>query len=293
MPIEKQLQHTMKLRLYDVLASAAQSGSADHPNKDLPQICEVTTTFHDYWYNPGWETNITETQVKSFVSDFDNDKENTFARISVTDADVDRRIQRLRESNPGWVASCIEEAGAGSFFKTIKLDLQVTSIMIAMENRFDGYEPDPTDPHYSLWKEYYRLMANGVENIIDDQCCEELMCGTDDVSVLYNERVYNRYEAKIVDHRKVNRELHGRLLLAEKNMRQQVWASTVAARATRRPTIRARRVSAGHGATAKSGDDGDGGDGEPPRPRSFHTPTPQLYLPNSLATHSLIAGGAQ
>ena len=62
--------------------------------------------------------------------------------------------------------------------------------------------------------------------------------------------------------------------------------------ANARAPHRTRRASAGHGAAIKPGDDGDGGDGEPPRHRSFHTPTPQLYLINSL-THSLISvGGA-
>ena len=53
----------------------------------------------------------------------------------------------------------------------------------------------------------------------------------------------------------------------------------------------AKRMASTHGSAIKSGDDGDGdGDGEPPRPQSS---TPQLYLLNSLASHSLIAGGAQ
>ena len=52
------------------------------------------------------------------------------------------------------------------------------------------------------------------------------------------------------------------------------------------------RVRCHHGAATKAGDDGDGDcEGEPPRPRSAHSPTPPLH--HSL-THSLtIAGGAQ
>ncbi|MHB8250672.1 hypothetical protein [Acidithiobacillus sp.] len=71
-------------------------------------------------------------------------------------------------------------------------------------------------------------------------------------------------------------------------------ATTAVRTSTHRTPHRARRVSAGHGASAKSGDDGDGdGDGEPPRPRSAQTPTPPLHILNSL-THSLIfVGGAQ
>ena len=332
-----------KPRMCDVLDDAARKYyTKTHVDRGLPQICEVTSN------SPGLDLSILETststgQIVDFLSDFDNDPENNDARLSVTDADVTKHIQYLRNANPELVASQIEQEGEDLYRQHIKHELQTRSIRIALENRFGGYDPEPADKHYQLWKEYCLLVASAsagmieeiieeqciemlvasapagmieeiideqciemlvasapagmIEEIIDEQCIEKLVCEVDDESISQNERAYDWYTDRIENHRKLHKksidELHGRLLLAEKNMRQQVWASTAAARTTtRRPPIRARRAHAGHGATAKSGDDGDGdgGDGEPPRPRSARSPTPPLH--HSL-THSLIAGGAQ
>jgi hypothetical protein len=193
--------------------------------------------------------------------------------------------------------SSFQQQDDDSFWSTWKTNLESLSAELCMNMMFGEYDPDPTDPHYALWKEYRRSVADDVESMIDDQCCEQLACEVDEDSILHNKCVYKRYWAKIAAHRNDNKELEDRLLLAEKTRRAQ-QKSTAAMRwmAGHRAPARTRRAHAGHGASAKSGDDGDGGDGdgEPPRPQlTARVPAPPLHLFNSLTTHSLIAGGAQ
>ncbi len=100
----------------------------------------------------------------------------------------------------------------------------------------------------------------------------------------YGPSLFDRRPSAVVDHF-MNLHLHPIAHAAHPN---------TARASTHRAPARTRRAHAGHGATAKSGDDGDGdgGDGEPPRPRTSNAPT--LPLHHSLTTHSLIfAGGAQ
>ena len=278
----------------DAIADAARSYSAKpHRDRGLPQIYKVASN-SEISFLPQIsfsETSITSTQLEAFAHDIDNDPENTSYRIWVNEADVDSHIRDLWEENPGLVARQIEEEGWDSFRQRIQHQLQCQSFMIALEQQYGCYEPDPTDPHYPLWKGYWRLKSLEIEEIMADRCCEDLVCEVDEESILHNERVYDRYNAKIAEHKQYHKEFQDRLLLAEKTVHAQQKRAAMRLMAGRRAPARARRAHAGHGASAKSGDDGDGGDGEPPRPRpTAHVPAPLLHS----LTHSLIfAGGAQ
>ncbi|OCB03088.1 hypothetical protein BBC27_09570 [Acidithiobacillus ferrivorans] len=292
MPIDDNAQqqygYVTKPRMCNVVDEAARKYyTKTQVDQGLPQICEVSS------YNHSLDLAITETSISpgeivDFLSDFDNDPENNEARLSVTDADVTKHIQYLRNANPEKVAWQIEQEGEDLFLQGIKHKLQTDSIWIALNNRFEGYDPNPADKHYQLWKEYYRAVMSAyacmTEEVIEEQCANKIV---GDGDAWYTDRIEKHRKL----HKKSIGEFHSRLLLAEKNMLQQAQIGARATRTTARAAPhRARRAHAGHGATAKAGDDGDG-DGEPPRPQSLRTPTPPLRL--SLATHSLIAGGAQ
>jgi len=291
MPIDKQQQYPAKPRIYDVLANAAQNYSTKrHADRGLPQICEVGDD--DIYDLPvvATETNITPGQVEEFVFDYDNDPENTFARVWVTDADVTRHLQRQQDSNPELFAWAIELEGEDEYRQRLKSQLQILSIKIAMENMFGGYEPDPTDKHYQLWKEHHRLTFLAVEDIRDEACADQLLSEDDDDAISFNTKIIEQYEALKGRDRKFESKLQARLSMAEIAARRASTATMI--RASHRPPHRARRATAGHGAATKAGDDGDGGDGgEPPRPQSFRSPTPSLH--HSLAHSLTTAGGAQ
>ena len=287
---------TDKPRLYDVVAIAARSYSNQpHAVRGLPQICKAYKNSTHIRETRHQKTGLNSDQFEKLMHHYDNDPANNFARIWVNDEDVDREIEDWRKNRPALLGMALEEEGMDSFRDRMKADMQIESVFLAMECMFDGYVPDPADKHYQLWKEFYKNKASAIEEIIDEQYSQEVVCEVDEESIMYNERIYDQYNKRIANHRKSVTEFDNRLLLAENNMRRQVWVSAAAARATRRTPIRARRASAGHGATAKAGDDGDGGDdGEPHRPRpTARVPAPQLYLLNNLTTHPLIAGGAQ
>ncbi|WP_428946896.1 hypothetical protein ACQUQQ_08750 [Acidithiobacillus ferrooxidans] len=278
-------------RLCDVITLGIQKYSdMPHVDRGLPQIYIDMPNYKYFPLSITRKTNATPEQLTGLLSSWDNNLKNTYARAYVTDEDVIRHVQGMA---PFWVDQCKKEEGEEAFRRSIKLNLQICSAVIVMAIKFQDCEPDPTDEHYPLWKEYHRLISLEIEEMIDDQCCEELSCEDDDESILYNNRIYDRYNDRIAEHRKSNEALNNKLLAAEKNIRQQAKArvSTAAARATRATTRTGRASSGQHGSSHKSGDDGDGdGDGEPPRHRTSNPPTPPLH--HSL-THSLNAGGAQ
>lgn len=293
MPTSKQEQEPYitttpgKPRIDVVMDEAAKRYSVKkHDDRGLPQIRDATTSNSFIPWFSNYETNVTPEQIEAFIVDYDNDPKNNFARVWVDDADVTCYLQ----SNPDWTAFFIEQDGEDYVRQTTRRQLQVTSFLMAMENMFGGYEPDPTDRHYLLWKEYRRLMSLHVEEIRDEACADLLVCGDndDDDAIRYNTKIIEQYEALRESDRKFENRLQAKLLLAEIAARRT--SATAVIWASHRTPHRARRTTAGHGAATKAGDDGDG-DGEPPRPRSSHSPTPSLH--NSL-THSLIfVGGAQ
>ena len=335
MPIDDDVQQYFeetKPSLSEIIRAAAERHSTKpHAARDLPQICTVASG-SSWLPTLSRETNLTPADVEAFLADYDNDPDNAYARLYVTDKDVTLYVfktmiqgvarfgfdQSPHEIMEAWIdkygpqdgpaafrrtlksivddafGSSLQQQDDDSFWSGWKTNLESLSAELAMNDMFNGLEPDPTDPHYALWKEYRRSVADDIESMIDGQCCEQLVCEVDEDSTLHNKCVHNRYEAKIAAHRKDNKELEDRLLLAEKTMRAQ-QKSTAAMRlmAGHRAPARTRRAHAGHGATAKSGDDGDGdgGDGETPRPRTANSPTPPLH--HNLTTHPLIAGGAQ
>ncbi|OCX75535.1 hypothetical protein [Acidithiobacillus thiooxidans] len=296
MPFSKQGQE----RFCDLVSNAArQYSSKEHPNRDLPQICAVTTSHLPSCYT--WitaPTSITTDLLLDFASDFNNNPQNNFARLSVTDADVTKKIQSQLQENPDHTAWQIIEMGEDAYRKAIKEYLQEYSIYIALHNWFVGYgDPDPSEKHYLLAKEYCRLFSLFLEEIRDDDCAEELVFEDEDneEAIAYNAKVIEKWESLKAKDKKDYAEWQSRVLLAEIAFHHQTSTAAIMPASHRTPQHR-KRTSAGHGAATKAGDDGDGdgdGDGEPPRPRSPHHHSPTLPLHHSL-THSLtIAGGAQ
>ena len=291
MPISKQEQEPHISRLYDVLVNAVQNYSTkEHPDRDLPQICEVTTSNSPSLDLFKQETSISTGQLLDLMSDFDNDPENDFARLWVNDADVTKRIQYLRNVNPELVAWQIAQEGEDLYQQGIKGELQTRSILIALENWFEGYEPNPTDKHYLLCKEYRRIISLAIEEIRDENCADQLVCENNEDAVAFNTKALEKCESLKAADKKAYTGLQSRLLLAEITYHRQTGAAAMM-RTSHRTPHRAKRASAGHGAASKAGDDGDGGgDGEPPRPPQ--SPLPPPHLRPSLA-HSLISGGVQ
>ncbi len=289
MPISNEEQEPCSTTIYDVIVEATKLFSAKkHKDRGLPQICEAATNKFEILYSPCDQTNLPHAQMAEFMSDYNDNPNNTFARISVDDTDVTRYIQREEDD---LVAYAIELEGKDEFWERKKLELQVYSVQIALEYTFGGYEPEPGDKHYRLWKEFYRLTAAGIEGIRDEACADRLVYEDNEDAIASNAKEIEKWESLKARDKKAYAELQSRLLLAEITYHRQTGTAAMM-RTSHRTPHRAKRASAGHGAASRAGDDGDGdGDGEPPRPRSPHAPTPPLCY--SL-THSLIfAGGAQ
>lgn len=289
---------TLRSKLVSALTNHS---SKKHTDRDLPQICEVMDTREDiYEFSHldymGEMTYASPNQLEKLLSDFDS--RNSSSRISVTDADVIRSLV-LDSSNDDDINVLIEQNGLDCVLRERKEALLARSASIAFETMLtEKAEFGPSDPHYSLWKEWHRLKVRAIENGRDESIYGHLLCedserlteADKDYAISQNEKTIALVEKRKAEDRKWYAEFCAKLLPAEKAARRQANAATKM-RAVHRAPHRARRATAGHGAAAKAGDDGDG-DGEPPRPRSFRTSTPSLH--SSLLAHSLIfAGGAQ